>query len=238
MAKVMCGSTIPAYKAADHSAESISWLATAEEMISTSKSAGHEVGFFATLEVDARGLEPFQEVIDYLLRVQGLWWKFSVDLGDEIIDGSTRLPRICMGRNLLIEAALMEPAISHILFLDSDTEVPADSVVRLLALERPLAGGHVPVYCLRGPVVQAPNVQEHWNTAGFLMVERKVFSHVRWGIDPDGGNTDDPHFALCAELMGFGKTWVDHDLIARHRPHKPGGLAPVHLRGHDLKIYR
>lgn len=241
--RVMVGSTIPAYKAADHEAESLSWLATAEDLIATTEAAGHEVWYFATLELDARGLEPFGDVIENLLRLKGTgsWWTFNVDLGDESINGSTRLPRICTGRNLLTERALADLGTTHLLFLDSDMEIPVDSVVRLLELDHPLTGGHVPVYCLGGPAVpghRSTKVQEHWNTAGFLMASRDVFRHVRWGIDPDGGMTDDPHYAHVAEKLGFGKTWVDHDLIGKHRPHQPGCLFPVEKRGHDLKVYR
>jgi LDH2 family malate/lactate/ureidoglycolate dehydrogenase len=65
-----------------------------------------------------------------------------------------------------------------------------------------------------------------------------VIRQVGWSIDPDGGMTDDPHYAHVAERLGFGKTWVDHQLIGVHRPHKPGFLYPVGRRGHNLKVYR
>jgi hypothetical protein len=240
MARVMVGSTIPAYKAADDPAESQSWLVNAEALIQTSKEAGHEVWVFATLETDARGLEPFKSLLEALNAVAGSYWKFNIDLDDEQISGSTRLPRICAGRNLLQHRALMDLGTTHLLFLDSDVVVPADSINRLVALDHPLTGGHLPQYCLGGPVVRVPqhNIQEHWTSAGFLMATRDVIRQVGWSIDPDGGMTDDPHYAHVAERLGFGKTWVDHQLIGVHRPHKPGFLYPVERRGHNLKVYR
>ena len=227
---VLVAATIPAYKAADSDpGESLAWLDTADAMV---RQSHYPVDFFASLELDARGLSVFDQVTKQLMSLSGQWWTFSIDNGAHQISSSDRLPRICAGRNLIIEYALRQP-YSHILFLDSDLRVPDDSVDRLLDLDRPMVGGVVPAYCQSGPVVYPPNVQEHWNTAGFLLVRRDVWRIARWGIDPDAGMTDDPHFARTAELLGFGKTWVDHDLKGIHKP-----LVPVEHRGHDLKVYR
>lgn len=239
MAKVMVGSTIPAYKTS-HPGECAAWLTDAPTLAGHTRRRGHDLYWFATLEVDARGIEPFtQHVTSRLHELDAAWWTFSIDLGDPHITSQTRLPRICAGRNLLIDRALHDPDTTHLLFVDSDTHIPPGSITRLVDLDRPLAGGHVPVYCLDGPPVPGyRNVREHWNTAGFLMAQRQVIRHLRWGIDPDQGITDDPWFARAAFAAGFGRTWVDHDLVARHRPHTPGPLGPVESRGHDLKVYR
>lgn len=66
------------------------------------------------------------------------------------------------------------------------------------------------------------DVQEHWNTAGFLLLGRKVFSRIAWNYDPDAGNSDDPAFQRnCAEMFGH-QTWVRHDVTGHHVPGAAG----------------
>lgn len=71
----------------------------------------------------------------------------------------------------------------------------------------------------------AVHVQEHWNTAGFLLVRRDVLRQVAWRWDPDETITDDPCFAQDVERAGFGKTWVRKDCIGKH-----ARLIPVEAR--------
>lgn len=231
---ILCASTIPAYKL-DRPEWCTAWLLHAEAMIDQTPD---ELRFLAILEVDARGLERFAPLLDRLLEVGGDFWTFSIDTGVASITSGERIPRICLARNLMIDYMLADRAFTHLLFLDADTEIPPDSLVRLLDLDHPVTAGHVPTYCLGNdaPLVTAPgrDVRAHWTTAGFLLCTRDVVRDVRWGWDPDGGTTDDPWFQERTKTH-WGETWVDHDLLAQHHP---AAIPPVEHRGHDLQVYR
>lgn len=196
----------------------LNWLRTAEEMFVD------DVHFFAAIENVGPAFDPF---LKRLAQVRGEYWTFNVDDGQDVITSANRLHRICMGRNLIIEFALTRPRISHVLFLDSDLIAQGDCVSKLLELDAPLAGGDVPSYCLTGPAVRhrVPNVQRHWNTAGFLMVRRDVLRDLRWGHDPDAGETDDPWYQHRAVKLGYPMTLVRKDVLGLHTP-----LVPVEQR--------
>ena len=253
---VLVGATIPAYLA-EQPRTSLAWLDSAERMSEQSN-----VEFFATLETDGRGLDPFQQVTRRLEGLGGSWWSFSIDTGEEEITTQNRLSRICAGRNLIIDRALADAECSHVLFLDADVQVPADSVERLLSLDWPIVGGNVPSYCLDGPRLRweqrdngwyghlphghmplegetvgpfphRRDLREHWNTAAVLLVARELFRVVRWGYDDvDGGQSDDPWFAERCRMLGW-PTIVDHDLSCAHTP-----LVPLEARGLDRRWLR
>lgn len=261
---ILVGTTIAPWKCDGR--QDVAWLDYAEEMRAETK---QQVGFMAVLEVDGRGLEPYGQVIERLDDLSGDYWRFAFDDGETVVESGNRLIRICMGRNLVQEYAMRrnqpENNISHILFLDSDISPPADAIPKLLELNRPVVGGHVPIYALGGPSlisdddkrirrvarrrfafddstageqaywdeqnycnenpwVPAPEgypaealVQEHWNTAGFLMVRREVFTSVAWHYNLDKGLTDDPAYQ-AATAAKFGPTWVRHDIEGMHVP--------------------
>lgn len=163
----------------------------------------------------------------------GTVWNYLINETANRVTNDARLAGICAGRNLAHEYAQRDRDISHILFLDTDLQPPVDAIDRLLRLDHPVVGGHVPVYCLDGPRVEEVDgdVREHWNTAGFLLVARDVFRTVRWRWDLEADMTDDPAFAHDVRLLGFGPTWVDHEVIGLHPP-----LVPFDQRGHDLTL--
>jgi hypothetical protein len=210
------------------------WLEHAEAMI---EAGPDRLEWFLAVEIDARGLAPFARLLDRLAQLDGRYWTYHLDQdpdgGDQFeVRSGERHIRVCMGRNLGIEYALRRGA-SHVLFLDVDISVPADTLPRLLALQHPIVGGHVPSYCLSGPAAEgypsAWDVQQHWNTAGFLLCEREVIRRVRWGHDPDeGGLSDDPTFARDVARMLGAPTLVRHDVIGDHEP-----LVPLEQRGTD-----
>lgn len=240
--KVLVATTVGPYKVDPADPwESEAWLADAQAMMAVSEAVGIDVVFFAALETDGRGREHYAHLVDRLADIGGDVWFFSADTGGDF-DSTSRLWRICTGRNLIVERALHDHEVTHVLFLDSDLRVPPESVVRLVELERMVAGGNVPSYCLDGPRVhtldlpekaRGRDVRRHWNTAGFLLVSRIVFSEVRWGTSPDEGITDDPWFARAAKRAVGAETWVDHGLVGKHRV-----LVPVEQRGHDLEYRR
>lgn len=223
---IVVATTIAPYKVDGY--ETV-WLSHAEEMRAQ---AEDDVTFFAALEVDGRGRDVYGHLVQRLADLGGETWSFALDDGEETVTGNNRFVRICTGRNLCQEFALRIGA-SHLLFLDSDIEPQPDAIPRLVELKHPVTGGHVPTYCLDGPPVHRwlrRDVREHWNTAGFLMLERQVFRTVAWHWDPDDGLTDDPAFQRETKKL-FGPTWVAHDVIGIHHP---ATIGPVQDRGHDL----
>ncbi len=212
--------------------EELAWLDTAEEMMEDAASVGHDLTFFAAIEEDARGKEPFTELYTRLADlVNAEVWSFSLDDGAELIDSDNRLVRICTGRNLAHEFA-MRHGQSHILFLDSDIAPDGDCISKLLEVNHPVVGGEVPTYCLSGPEVPGFDfpIQEHWNTAGFLLVRREVFSKLRWRWSKEDGMTDDICFQTDQQTWGFGQTWVRHDV---HGQHFPPIIGPVEDRDEE-----
>lgn len=231
---ILVGCTLAPYKMGDDEGYWASWLATADELRA---SHNDDVEFFAALEVDGRGLEPYEPLLEWLVKYDVTYWTFSLDDGAKEITTSNRLVRICTGRNLITEHALRQGA-SHILYVDADTRVPGDSLTRLLEMDWPVVGGFVPTYdaIYDGPLVdEYPfEVHEHANTAGFLLVAQEVARRLRWRIDVPAGLTDDPCYHNDATELGY-PTRVRYDLIARHYPET---LPPMEDRGHDRKVYR
>ena len=228
---IVVGSTLASYKI---DSTETNWLGSAEEMIEDA--FPQELHFLAVLETDGRGPAHFDTLIKRLAslkeRAVATWWRFELDDGARFITSGNRLMRICTGRNLIIDYALQHGA-DHVLFLDSDLHVPGESLSKLVEVNAPVVGGDVPSYCLSGKDVSREGIplQEHWNTAGFLLVRREVLQVTRWGHDPIDGITDDPWFqARTAEK--FGPTRVRKDVIGVHEP-----LAPLEQRAVDRQIY-
>lgn len=225
------------------SKEVTQWLANANEMVADAHTAGFSnVHFFVAIEHDGRGLEPFNALLKRLAKIGEIkgatttYWTFSICDHNTVVDSANRLIRICTGRNLIHEFALRGSEVSHVLFLDSDLIVPGDSISKLMEVDHPIVGGDVPSYCLSGPKLEQYSfeVREHWNTAGFLLIQRDVIRQVRWRADDHlggSGCTDDPCFAHDVDKICGHKTRVRKDVIGVHRP-----LVPLEQRGHDLKL--
>jgi hypothetical protein len=244
---ILIGSTIPPYKTSPGDGAT-RWLSNGEKL--RYEAAGIDVGvdFFAALETDARGIEPFADLLDILAGLAGDYWSFSLDTRADEITGNERLIRICTGRNLIREYA-MRHGYEWVLYLDSDMRAPDDALPKLLELDYPVVGAEVPVYCQSGAPVKAwptltdryaftseggPPVREKCDvdTAGLLLVHRSVFSKVAWRYDGDAGMTDDPAYFHDAELNGW-PLLVRTDVVGEHEP-----LTSLEHRGHDLSVHR
>jgi hypothetical protein len=91
---------------------------------------------------------------------------------------------------------------------------------------------------LSGKVVsQDPPIQEHWTTAGMLLVNSPAFYDLPWYHNAYLNLSDDPTFQSLAERLPqrdaqnnlsepFGMTWVRKDINASHK----GQLIPVESR--------
>lgn len=243
---ILVASTVASWKCDGHE---LDWLRNAEAMREASPVP---LEFFCAVQIDPDPHDarfPSATLRPRLADLDGEHWRFSLHDG-WARDSRNRLIGITTGRNLIREYAVRDTQATHVLFLDTDVTPPADCIPKLLELDHPVVGGDVPSYCLSGPEVLGERtdwfdletgqdgtcglprfptfrVEEHWNTAGFLLVQRRVLEEVAWRWNPGQGViTDDPCFAQDVERAGFGKTWVRKDVIGYHPT-----LVPVEQRG-------
>lgn len=215
------------------------------------------VKWFSAFELDNRGIEPFREVIDALKEVNGDYWTYSInDMNTQVTSGN-RWIRIETGRNLIREFAqrvrvtsghhwgedcteLNHGVVNYqaILYVDSDISIDANIIEKMLEVDRPLVGADCPSYVLSGRIVcDEPRIEEHWNTAGALLVNAPAFYDLPWSHNAYLNLSDDPTFQSMAERLlrregtktldsTYGMTWVRKDIKALHY----GNLAPVENR--------
>jgi hypothetical protein len=212
------------------------WLYAAEAMQIFALGGGYEVRFFAALEVDARGLAPFQPLLVRLAELGGEYWTYSLDDGRTQVTTANRIRHLTMGQNLVNDYCCGDPDVSHLLFMAADTEPAADAIDLLTEVNHPVVGGEVTTYGLHGPrITTFPFVvEEHMATAAFVMLSREAFRLLRWRWDLDEGMTDDPCLHADALQRGWS-TYVRKDCIGRHYPEAIGA---VETRGHDMTVHR
>lgn len=228
MTSVLVATTIAGYKVLAGVEQYGAWL------LPDLRSEENDVEYFASIETDGRGRDVFAPFIEALDTRGGATWQFSLNTNEQETSGNDRIVRICTGRNLCQEYASRR-AFEWILFLDSDVTPPDDIIPKLLEMDHPIVGAKVPTYCLGGPVMEEYadyEVQEHWTTAGCLMVHASIFRRVWWGPDTTLGLTDDPAYQAMVIAVTGHRTRVRQDIIALH----PGPIFSVENRGHDLRI--
>lgn len=212
-----------------------SWLRHAEAIAAT---AG--VAFFAAIETDARGVEPFAPLLERLEGLDGEWWRFSLDDGEQERTSHNRLRRIVTGENFASMYA-QERAASHLLFLGADVEPDPEVVPKLLEVDWPVAAGNVATYARRGPVVRAhPTthrqyafpVQRVLPTASMVLLSQVAFARLPWRYDIGRRMTDDPCMEADATALGVAPL-CRMDCWGRHHPETIG---PLETRGFDLRI--
>lgn len=223
--------------------EHLSWMQDRAEIMRRFPN----VKWFSAFELDNRGIEPFQEVIESLKEVNGDYWTYSINDMQTTVTSSNRWIRIETGRNLIREFAqriritsghhwgedcteLNHGVVNYsaILYVDSDISIDADIIEKMLEVDRPLVGVDVPSYCLSGPVVsEDPRIEEHWTTAGALLVNAPAFYDLPWAHNAYLNLSDDPTFQSMAERLlrreginnldsTYGMTWVRKDIQAKH----------------------
>lgn len=222
--------------------EHMAWLANKDEILAKFPNAK----FFSSFELDHRGLEVFKEVIDSLKEVNGDYWTYTINDMEKEVTSYNRWIRIETGRNLIREFAqrLRKMSGHHwgedctevnhgkvnyeaILYIDSDIYVTAEDIEKLFEIDHPIVSLDVPAYGLRGPVVnEDPRIEEHWNTAGMLLVNSPALYDLTWGYNAMMNLSDDPTFQYHAVKLGYGQTWVRKDTKVRHM----GQLVPVEHR--------
>ncbi|MFZ9242606.1 MAG: hypothetical protein ACO295_05280 [Sediminibacterium sp.] len=222
--------------------EDRSWLENATSIIERFPN----VKFFAALELDHRGLDPFSYVIEQLSIIKGEYWTYTINDNESKVTYSNRWIRIETGRNLIREFAqrnvkpfgnnwgedaskVNKNVIKNeaVLYVDSDMIVNVPIIEKLFEVDRPLVSVNVPAYGLKGKVISnSPRIEEHWNTAGMLLVNAPAFYDLPWYHNNLLNLSDDPTFQHLAERLPHGQTWVRKDISADHK----GQLLPVESR--------
>lgn len=133
-------------------------------------------------------------------------WKYSVDMGEPVVDSNSRLPGICMGRNLAHEFAVRGD-YTHLMFIDTDVMPTEDGVERLLEVNWPVVGACVPSYCHFGPRLQAVDMGQ-WEGWGVRWKE-EVISHPATGelVHFDAGYVEEYGGGDETELYLRQRTW-------------------------------
>ncbi len=231
-----------------------SWLKNAEEI----KKVFPNVKFFAALELDHRPAEEsYGEFLNELKSLDADYWTYSLNDWESKVTYSNRWIRIEMGRNLVREFAQRlrktsgwewggdtdkynQGIINYeaILYVDSDMMVNSEIIEKMMEIDRPLVSINVPAYGLGGKIVNDnPRIEEHWNTAGMLLVNAPAYYDLPWYHNNLLNLSDDPTFQSMAERLlrreginnldtPYGMTWVRKDINAQHA----GQLLPVENR--------
>lgn len=221
--------------------EHMYWLENANEILTTFPNAV----YFAALELDHRGLEPFLPMIDVLESLGGTYWTYTINDRQETVTSGNRWIRIETGRNLIREFAQRKRDMSGhhwgeetkqtvvnfdaILYIDSDNVLTPKIVEKMFEIDRPLVGVDVPAYNLKGSVVNnQPRIEEHWTTAGMLLVNAPAYYDLPWYHNAYLNLSDDPSFQSMANRLKkreggkvleetYGMTWVRKDISSSHK---------------------
>lgn len=210
-----------------------SWLKNAEEV---KQSHPNGVSYFAALQVDKRGIDPFAPLIERLEQLGGTYWTYSLDDGRTEVTSKNRVSHICAGRNTIVDYASRNHA-SHILYLDADCTPPPDVLPKLLEVDYPLVAGYIHSYAIQGPLMEEYSfpVMDTWASAGCVLAAHEVYTRLRWRWDSVTGMTDDPcYYKDAFELLNV-KIRVRKDVQTSHYPTI---LIPVDNRGHDMTVVR
>jgi hypothetical protein len=192
--------------------EDMTWLKERTRI----RDAFPHASFFAALELDERGLSPFERVTTALAEVSGTYWTYTINDHEPVVTSQNRWIRIETGRNLVREYA-QRGSFDAVLYVDSDINLTVEILEKLLEVDRPLVGVNVPEYVQSGPVVhENPRIEEHWTTAGMLLVNAPAYYELPWSHNQSLQLSDDPTFQELAKKTGHGNTWVRKDINAHH----------------------
>lgn len=225
---VVIGTTLAAFAMSEETAWS-SWLRHHERQIASHPDG---VAHFAALQLDARGIRPFEPLIDRLAAIGASWWTYSLDDGRTTVDMTNRWRHITVGQNLVTEYCQSRTDVSHLLFLAADCAAPSDIIPRMLELDHPLCAPYITTYGLTGPRVERSGcgtvypdewgVMDAMASAACIFIARDVFRRIRWRWDLDTQMSDDPCFHHDAKTLLGIPTHVRTDVLARHQPESIG----------------
>ena len=243
--KIVVGTTLAAMAMGDPDIWG-AWLRNADRQRMMAADAGYDLTHFAAIQVDGRGIEPFEPLLEALEALGGNWWTYSLDDGRDRVTMTNRWRHITFGQNLVVERCQADPDVDWLLFLAADCAAPSDIVPRMLELDHPLCGPYITTYGLRGtPITASPSTgmpyRAEWRceqamaSAAALWIRRDVFRAIRWRWDLDAGMSDDPCYHHDAEHLLGVPTVVRHDVLARHYPE---AIGDYESRGFDTTVVR
>lgn len=227
---VLIGTPLVGWKVAKN--EHKHWISD----IANIKQKFSNVKFFAALEVDSRGISEYGSFIDEM-KSEGIdFWTYMINDNESIVNSQNRWVRIETGRNLVREYAQrlrrVEPphwggdvsqlawtTYDAVLYVDSDMGLTCEILEKMLEIDHYMVSVDVPIYCLSGPIVSdSPRVEEHWNTAGLLLVNAPQYYDLPWYSNRNLNLSDDPTFQHLAHRLYGSLTWVRKDISAKHAP--------------------
>jgi len=216
-----------------------SWMRNAEKVKEEYQHFGNwtDVKYFAAIQTDSRGLEPFGPFLKRLEEIGGEFWTYSLDDGRTEVTTKNRVRHITVGQNLVNDFAMSIPSCTHMLFMAADTMPPNDILPKMLEMNHPLCAPYITTYGLRGPRVDTYSypVMNAMASAAAIFIAREVFSGIRWRWDMDKNMSDDPCFHHDALHYLNIPTYVREDCKAQHFPISVGA---IETRGHDMTVHR
>jgi hypothetical protein len=229
---IVVGTTLAAF-VMDNPDHWSSWMKNAEEIQKTH----HDVKYFAAIQIDARGLEPFAPFLERLESIGGEYWTYMLDDGRTSVTTGNRLRHITFGQNIVVDYSQSIPHCTHLLFMAADCMPPNDVLPKLLEIEHPLTAPYITTYGLTGPKVEkySFHVMDAMASAAAIFIERSVFTKIRWRWDFDANMSDDPCYHHDAKNYLGIPTYVRKDIIAKHFPEAVGA---VETRGHNMEVVR
>lgn len=235
---ITVGTTIHAF-AMDNPDTWGSWMRNAEKIKENYQHFGNwaDVKYFAAIQVDARGLEPFGPFIQRLEQIGGSYWTYSLDDGRTEVSTKNRIRHIVVGQNLCNDYSMSNPSCTHMLFMAADCMPPDDVLPKMLEMDHPLCAPYITTYGLTGPKVDKYPfpVMNSMASAAAIFMDRSVFSGLRWRWDMDKNMSDDPSFHHDALHYLNIPTYVRTDCLAQHFPQAIGA---IETRGHDMRVVR
>lgn len=165
--KLLIGTTMVAWKCEKN--EHLDWLKNRKEIIK--RFPGTK--FFASLETDKRGIDPFLDVLRALGEVNGEYWTYQINDHVKKVGSQNRWIRMETGRNLIREFAQREtwlqdaseqhlpPVITYdaIVFIDSDIELTVQMLEAMASAEENIVSLNFPYYggpSVAGMMIKAP----------------------------------------------------------------------------------
>lgn len=216
-----------------------SWMRNAEMVKENYQHFGKwtDIQYFAALQVDARGIEPFEPFIKRLEQIGGQFWTYSLDDGRTEVNTKNRIRHIVVGQNLCNDFSMSNSNCTHMLFMAADCMPPDDILPKMLEMDHPLCAPYIATYGLRGPKVDKYPfpVMDAMASAAAIFMDRSVFSGLRWRWDMDKNMSDDPAFHHDALHYLNIPTYVREDCRAKHFPESIGA---IETRGHDMRVVR
>lgn len=235
---IVIGATLAAFVMSNEDSWS-SWMKNAESVKESYKnfSGKEDIKYFAAIQVDGRGIDPFKPFIKRLEEIGGEYWTYMLDDGRTSVTMKNRLRHIVFGQNLIVDYAQSFLDCTHILYSGADCMPPDNVMEKMLEMNHPIVAPYIKTYNLTGKRVEGFEypVMDAMATPACLLVSREIFSKIRWRWDIDNNMSDDYCFHYDTQKFFGIKTYVREDVIAKHYPE---AIGDYDTRGYDLNVVR